>query len=363
MTTRTKIRQSNLELLRLLSMFLIVWFHSAFHGSHLNIGGAWDIANAQGAFNQLFIEYQLLGGGTGVNCFIFITGYYMVKSRITLHKLIKLWVQVLSYSLGLYLGLSGLAHFAGYNFSPSFSRLLKACMPLVNYVYWFISVYFLLMLISPYLNRLLHSLNKSEARRFVLLLTVLVACIPNIFPRFAMGGELAWFVLLYCISAYIRLHVDMEKEYPAKWLIIATGVLFVILSGVTINYLMGELYPENIQTRIRELFLRKEGIMTLLFSVSLFMTFASWKLGCKQYLNTLAAGTLGVYLLHDNGLVLSLIWNKLFHMEEMLNSVWYPAYGLGCSLLVFSVGLLIDSLRRLLFHWGGITISHFRQTS
>lgn len=82
-----------------------------------------------------------------------------------------------------------------------------------------------------------------------------------------MGGELAWFVLLYSLSAYIRLHVDMEKEHSAKWLAIAGGILFVILSGVTINYLMRELYPENIQSRIRELFLRKEGIMTLLLSV------------------------------------------------------------------------------------------------
>lgn len=364
MTTRTKIRESNLELLRLLSMFLIVWFHSAFHGTHLGIeGGVWSISNAQGTPNQLFIEYQLLGGGTGVNCFILITGYYMVKSRITLRKLLKLWVQVLSYSLGLYLGLVGLAYFAGYNFSPSFSKLLRASTPIVHYVYWFISVYFLLILISPYLNRLLLSLNKSEARRFVILLTALVACIPNIFPQFAMGGELAWFVLLYSISAYIRLHVDMEKEHSAKWLAIAGGILFVILSGVTINYLMRELYPENIQSRIRELFLRKEGIMTLLLSVSMFMTFASWKLGCKPYLNTLAAGTLGVYLLHDYGLLHSLIWNKLCHMEEMLNSIWYPAHSLRCSLLVFSAGLLIDAVRRLLFRWVSTTISYFRQTS
>ena len=46
----------------------------------------------------------LLGawGKTGINCFVLITGYFMCKSSFTWEKLLKLYLQILFYTIIIY---------------------------------------------------------------------------------------------------------------------------------------------------------------------------------------------------------------------------------------------------------------------
>lgn len=78
-------RQSNLELLRIIAMLVIVMHHYVVNS------GLLEVINQ----NPLTIySYMLLilgwGGKTAINCYIFITGYFMCKKEITVKKVYKI---------------------------------------------------------------------------------------------------------------------------------------------------------------------------------------------------------------------------------------------------------------------------------
>ena len=83
-------RQVNFELLRVISMILIILYHMVLYGVYDG-----------GLFNSYRFSYALFmsGGKIGVILFIMITGYFMCKSQITIEKFLKLLLEVIFYSL------------------------------------------------------------------------------------------------------------------------------------------------------------------------------------------------------------------------------------------------------------------------
>ena len=86
-----KTRNSNIELLRVLSMLMIVAYHYSIFGFY-----AEDIMYSA---NKSFIDILGMGGKLGTEVFILISGYYMIRSRFTLRKLLSLMGQLWFYTL------------------------------------------------------------------------------------------------------------------------------------------------------------------------------------------------------------------------------------------------------------------------
>lgn len=95
--TNTKGRNSNIEILRIISMFLIVLHHYAVHGL-----GTTELKLAY-LLNRYVATILSLGGKLGVTIFVLISGYYMCKSKITLKKLLILALEVFFYSSLIYI--------------------------------------------------------------------------------------------------------------------------------------------------------------------------------------------------------------------------------------------------------------------
>ena len=85
-------RSSNLELYRIIVMFMIICHHYVGNSGLLSVMG-------ENALNSTSLFYYILGawGKTGINCFVLITGYFMCTSTITLRKFLKLILQVYFY--------------------------------------------------------------------------------------------------------------------------------------------------------------------------------------------------------------------------------------------------------------------------
>ena len=83
-------------------------------------------------FIGLFINYLCI---VAVNCFVLISGYFLVNREIDTKKLSKLWCQVLFYSLLILL-------FASYYeiVDFNFTLLFRTLFPITSNLYWFISV-------------------------------------------------------------------------------------------------------------------------------------------------------------------------------------------------------------------------------
>ena len=93
----SKSRNSNIELLRIISIIMIVISHYCVHSpvgievSDLNIG-----------ITRFLLEF-LTFGNFGSILFVLISGYYLINSKgIKLQKLLKLVFQILFYSIIIY---------------------------------------------------------------------------------------------------------------------------------------------------------------------------------------------------------------------------------------------------------------------
>ena len=124
-------RKSNFELLRIIAMIFIILHHFVVHqpDSFINM----NIMSSSNFIYSLFFS----GGKFGVALFIMITGYFMIDKDFKFNKLIKLELQVLFYTLSIFLLLliTGVTEF-------NFTELFTSIFPVINKKYWFITSYF-----------------------------------------------------------------------------------------------------------------------------------------------------------------------------------------------------------------------------
>lgn len=86
-------RDSNIELLRIITMFLIVLYHLCRHGFSEYL---YDYSFS---FNNLFIKTVSHMGGFSNCVFLMISGYYLVDARFSWKKVVKLIFQCFFVSL------------------------------------------------------------------------------------------------------------------------------------------------------------------------------------------------------------------------------------------------------------------------
>ena len=96
-----KVRESGIELLRIITMILIIAHHYVVNSGLTLEGGS--ICNNPTSWKTIFLMIFGAWGKTGINCFVLITGYFMCKSNISFKKFVKLYLEVVFYNLVIYM--------------------------------------------------------------------------------------------------------------------------------------------------------------------------------------------------------------------------------------------------------------------
>ena len=161
-------RNSSFELLRIIAMLMIIGHHFVVHGGFLD-------ASTVNSWILTFLEF---GGKFGVIIYLLISGYFMVTSKFTFRKLLKLWCQVWFYSVLLYV----LSIFLP-NFHFSARGLVTALFPVLMVEWWFVTYYIFLYLLSPFINKLAKVLSRSEYGWLIVLLLFLYNVYNNLSNR------------------------------------------------------------------------------------------------------------------------------------------------------------------------------------
>lgn len=131
---------------------------------------------------------------TGVTCFILLSGYFGI--RFDLKKLIGLDLMVIFFTV---LGTVALGDFGS-------KDLIKSCIPVLSRRYWFITCYFVLCILAPFLNQVAERLEREHFRRLLLLLLLVFSLIPTLTTYDVMqdaGKGLAHFVMIYLLGRYL----------------------------------------------------------------------------------------------------------------------------------------------------------------
>lgn len=325
-------RQSNIELLRIIAMIMIVAHHIAVHSDFTF--SAQDIS-----INSLWIRLIELGGKIGVNIFVLISGFFMISSTKENHKkTVKLWLQIFSYSALFFL-------FAIFALEQDFGvkSLIKSIFPITYSTWWFASAYFVLYLLSPYINRLAQSLNKKSYARLLLILFFCWSLVPTFLTVSWQSNSLLWFVFLYLLAGYIRLHLDINKFKSSKCIICALAIMLLIyLSSVVLKILAMRF---SIFEAYTTYFYSMEKLPALFASLFLFVGFLNLKMGYSSIVNIISSATFGVYLIHDNAYIRNALWVDLFKNQAYQSSAFLVPYTILQLVLVFAVCTVIELAR------------------
>lgn len=324
-------RNSGIELLRIISMCIIVLHHFSVHG-----GFAYE--TTQLSVNRLWTQFISLGS-VGVNIFILISGYFLIDSKgVKLEKLVKLWLQMFFYSTVLYLLLCVFGKAA---FSPS--TLLSACFPFIGKKWWFASAYMLLYLMHPFLNQFIRTASKRMYLSCLAVMTVLWCVIPTFTNNPVGSNDLIWLVYVYLLASWIKKYCHIKAESRRRIVLVGVAALLLLfLSTVVIDVVGLKIAAIG---RVGTLFYLKHSLLVVVLALCFFLYAISCKPFYSRTVNFVAKTTSGIYLIHCYDPVKDYVWFDLFHNAAHAESPTLIPYSLFAAAVVLLAAFGIEAGR------------------
>lgn len=335
--THKEVRSSNLELFRVIVMLLIVAHHYVANSGLMDL-----IYESPTSINAIFLLLFGAWGKTGINCFALITGYFMCKSQITLKKYVKLLLEIYLYRVLIYLCFL----LTGYE-SFSLKGLLKLIAPFTSIESNFTGCYLLFYLFIPFLNILLRNLTQRKHLLLIILCLVVYTVFGGLDGLSVFKLEMnyvSWFIVLYFIGAYIQMYPQKLFCNRKFWgSATAISVLFSIASVLVCAWLGQRLnHPKLAYFFVSD----SNKILALTNGVCAFLFFNNLKLGHSKLINVLGGSTFGVLLIHAGSwTMIQWLWKDFLQNTTMFGSSFLIVHALLCTVGVYTVATIIDMLR------------------
>lgn len=324
-------RKSNFELLRIISMFLIVMHHFSVHGTFSN--------DTIFSFEKIGNEILQLGGKIGVNVFVLIGSYFLIEKRFSIKRPLVIILNVFLYS---YVILIVALLFRWPVFSVS--NIISAILP-VPKSYWFANYYILLLFFTPVLNLLISKFTKKQYQKILIFLTIIWVMIPTFLLETMGYSYLALFIYLYLVAGYIKKFPSRILENKKVSLIFfAISLSLTILSIYTLNFLGTKF---QLALLYSDFFLESNKLLTMTNSISLFLVFKNTEIKSNKIINFVAGSMFGVYLIHDNTMIRNVLWAYV-DSSKISGGINFLMYGILISFIVFITCILIDTIKRLI---------------
>lgn len=330
-------RNTSIELLRIISMIMIMFHHFAYHGNF-----EWNFNEV--TLPHLWYDFILMGGKVGVDIFVLISGYFLIENTEKLFqpkKLLKFWGQVVFYSIMTYL-LSVMLRLNAFEIK----QLIKVCLPITYPGWWFASTYFMLYLIHPFLNKLLHGLSKTEYQYLILMMVLCWSIIPTATTQLFESNSLLWFVTLYGIAGYVNLYGGNQKLQSKHYFSLYFMVL-IITYTVSTTFLFLGTKKEEWSTHAIDFF-EIERLPILLMAITLFMGFVTLKMNYHKWINMIASATFGVYLIHNSSYIRYYLWTNIFKINQYQDSTFLILYSILVVFILYVSCTMIDLIRKKL---------------
>ncbi len=323
--SRTQGRSSNIELLRIVSMFLVLMIH--YIPSRPVPTGETLVHDTLGTLFTLELRSICF---VCVNCFILISGYFGIRWRLksfaNLLFRIFFWVIVCPLVMAVITGsfeVGELLH-AFYNGSTR----------------WFIEAYIGLYVIAPVLNSFIEKSTRRELGLFILafyLFSTLWGYVGHA-ADFNRGMSVISLMGLYFIGAYLRENQEGVFARPAWFHLAVYLVTGFVMVGIAVAGLKAgiSLSPHGYINPL-----------IILESVALFLFFKQLNLGSIAWINSVAASAFAVYLIHSDSTINPYYKAACNYIEAHYSLSFL--YALVFLVGVFVVSVLADKVRIVVY--------------
>ena len=350
-----KTRYTSIELLRIVAMFLIVQSHFVFHGYRQICGG--DFSDISNPLNEVLCRVMFTGN-IGNVIFMIITGFFLCDSeKVSLKKLLRVVIQVFFYSVFCYFGYQYI--YTNGNFS--IKEAFIAVTPLIHSTYWYFTSYVLIYIFHPYLNLVIKNTNQKKLCTFIAIMMVVWGFIPALLRINVAGSDFLTFVLFYYIGGFLRRYyivnkgfivssnsVDVDLPYNSK----QNRAIFLVCLLIWILIAVPAFFFGPIAMGRLNRFTNIGSPLTIALSVSLFLLFLNiTSIVSSKAINKVASCVGGVYLLHDNPYVRSILYTDILHLDRFVDSNSMFLYTITLIIVVFVLCLAIEFIRKAIYDY------------
>lgn len=330
-------RQTNIELLRILAIFLTL----VVHADCWSLGGPTnqEFANHPiNAFTRTFFEALSI---VCVNVLVLISGWFGIKPSV---KGFSSFIFQCAFFL---FGIYAVMLVTGYAQLSVKGIAGCLCLTADN---WFIKAYIALYILSPLLNKFVETTSKRQLG-LILIFFYIFSTIYGWTGRAAFieyGYSCFSFIGLYLLSAFTRRYISINY----KW----GGVIY--LATIFINTM---LYYIACHFHLGHLVWAYANPFVIIGSMGLILWFAHLNISYNKYLNWIAKSSFAVILLHGHPNVcvpIYMVW--MINLYETYSGLTYLGIVFVILVLIFIVSILLDQPRKWIWKILSRQLSKYR---
>lgn len=319
---KDNVRLSNMELLRIIAMFLVLVVHADFYS--LDIPTAQEIEEMPlPSFTRFFFQSLSI---LCVDVFVLISGWFGI--RPSFNRVANFLFQCFFFFVGIYIVCLAL------RVEVLSVRGVIGCLFLDN-VGWFVMAYIGLMILAPALNAFVERATEEQLRNVVLCFYVfqtIYGWLSGAAVFFEGGYSTMSFIGLYLLARYVHLY---PLKYTQKSPIFDFAIFFTII-------LFQAIVAFNTQRGLSYI-----SPLVILSALYLLLLFSKLRIQ-SSVINWIAISTFAVYLLHTNpNLFGSYFVPAIQEIYANFNGGMCLFVILCFLLIVFFSAIFIDKLRIL----------------
>lgn len=326
MKERLKARESSFELLRLMSIAVIVIGH---------FGGQSFLSASGDSTNRMIAEFLGAGGRIAVNLFLLMGTWFMVDAKFNVERMVRMYLQVALYTIPL----TAIMLFMGT--SGGFRNVVQGFLPFFGRPLWFATAYISLVAVSPFLNVILAQKYRTLGKFvFVMMFVFSAVCTIPAFTAPEYPAELAWFVLVYLSMGWAK-RTGFFNRLPGP--VLSGGLGF----GLLLMLSVARFYPMTSWIAVYWL-VHLPALPNLIASLLIFNSFRTVRMGSVKVVNWLASSVFAVYVVHQVPAFREYEWNVIFCAEKLSSAPpWVFVCGLFgvVTVLILSVSI-VDRIYR-----------------
>ena len=292
-----KKRNLGIDLLRIISMYMIVILHVLGQGGIL-----FNLEIFSNKYNIAWILEIICF--CSVNLYGFITGYVMTGSKFKYKKIINLWISVIFWSVLLTITMSLI-----YPNTIDKRDIIKSFFPVIYNEYWYFSSYVLLFFCIPFISKFIDILDKDTYKKLLITIILFMSIVGIVHDPFVIvsGNSFIWLFVLY-IKKY-GLFNNIKSIYIFFMILLMVGLTFFIKCLILKNpYIFSKLLSDG--------FLIKHNSFTILVaSILIFIMLIRLKPKnkyLKRFIKRLSPATFGIYIIHTQSWVWVLLMKDRF---------------------------------------------------
>ena len=328
-----KRRDSNMELLRIVTMCMIVLLHLVVFLLEAPEKKLMGIVGLP----VLIVKSLVI---ISVNVFVLLSGWYGIK--VKLKRLAELCFQVFFF------GVIGILISNYFSDTLSLKKMISYLFLMTGNEYVFFQSYILLYVFSPILNMFAERTDRRTFTIFLMMFFVIQfvwGCLSWGYIYFGNGYSAISFIGVYLLARYIKIY--RIEFFPIKKSILYYGVIYLIVSivgGVAAYFLQKYNLPgyNCVYSYASPVVVFSALMFLLLFSK---LSFES------RWVNRLSRHCFAVYLFHMNSLILPVLvlFGKNYVISESLFHI-VKLFFLA-EIVIFTISILLDVLRLAI--WDG----------